>query len=58
MPPAMSRGIITLIPKKAKTVVPKDFRSITLLNVDAKTLDWLMMVRVPARRGDAFCGRA
>ncbi|KAK3908760.1 Transposon TX1 uncharacterized 149 kDa protein [Frankliniella fusca] len=46
VPPAMSRGIITLIPKKPRPVVAKDFRPITLLDVDVKTLDRLMTERL------------
>ncbi|KAJ1520336.1 hypothetical protein ONE63_004534 [Megalurothrips usitatus] len=46
VPAEMTKGVITLIPKKAKPRVDKDFRPITLLDVDVKILARLMAARL------------
>lgn len=48
VPPDMTQGVITLVPKKARPVVAKDWRPITLLDVDAKILARLMTARLAA----------
>lgn len=48
VPAEMTRGIITLVPKKAKPAVAKDWRPITLLDVDYKILARLLTTRLAA----------
>ncbi|KAJ1519149.1 hypothetical protein ONE63_011243 [Megalurothrips usitatus] len=48
VPPEVMQGVITLVPKVARPRAVKDFRPITLLDVDAKLLARLMVRRLGA----------